>query len=118
MGGEGLQYMGGYGGPYGYFNRIHQNHSSYSHAQIDEYKGEFNAFGKTVPEALGRLRRVATVQSVGSSTRIEGSALSDQEAETLLKKTEPDSLKRRDEQEVAGYARVMETITTGFQMMF
>jgi Fic family protein len=62
------------------------------------------------PERLSALRRVATIESIGSSTRIEGSKLSDRDVERLLANLEIKSFATRDEQEVAGYAEVMETI--------
>jgi Fic family protein len=62
------------------------------------------------PERLSALRRVATIESIGSSTRIEGSKLSDREVERLLASLEIKSFATRDEQEVAGYAEVMELV--------
>jgi Fic family protein len=56
------------------------------------------------------LRRVATIESIGSSTRIEGARLTDREVEALLANIRIGSFATRDEQEVAGYADVMETI--------
>ena len=56
------------------------------------------------------LRHVATIESIGSSTRIEGNKLSDREIESLLASLEIKKFDTRDEQEVAGYAEVMETI--------
>ena len=53
---------------------------------------------------------MATIESIGSSTRIEGSKLTDREVEHLLAKLEITSFASRDEQEVAGYAEVMETV--------
>jgi Fic family protein len=53
---------------------------------------------------------VATIESIGSSTRIEGSELSDSNVERLLANTETKSFASRDEQEVAGYAEAMEII--------
>ncbi|HMN41967.1 MAG TPA: Fic family protein [Phycisphaerales bacterium] len=78
--------------------------------EIDEFKGAWRALGTLAPERLRSLRRVATVESVGSSTRIEGAKLSDREVEALLGRIGVQSLLTRDEQEVAGYAAVMETI--------
>jgi hypothetical protein len=40
--------------------------------------------GTLAPDRLSALRRVATIESIGSSTRIEGSKLSDREVERLL----------------------------------
>ena len=78
--------------------------------EIDEFKGAWRALGTLAPERLNALRRVATIESIGSSTRIEGSKLSDREVEQLLAKLEIKSFASRDEQEVVGYAEVMETI--------
>ena len=79
-------------------------------AEIDEFKGAWRALGTLAPERLSALRRVATIESIGSSTRIEGSRLSDREVERLLSNLEIQSFDSRDEQEVAGYAQVMEIV--------
>jgi len=59
---------------------------------------------------LSALRRVATIVSIGSSTRIEGSRLTDREVEQLLGNLNLKAFSIRDEQEVAGYAEVMELV--------
>lgn len=79
-------------------------------AEIDEFKGAWRALGLLAPERLRALRHVATIESIGSSTRIEGSRLSDREVERLLANLEIHTFASRDEQEVAGYAAVMETL--------
>lgn len=79
-------------------------------AEIDEFKGAWRALGTLEPERLNALRRVATIESIGSSTRIEGSTLSDREVERLLANLKIRSFTTRDEQEVAGYADVMELV--------
>ena len=79
-------------------------------AEIDEFKGSWKALGTLAPERLSALRRVATIESVGSSTRIEGSRLSDREVEKLLSNIAIKAFSSRDEQEVAGYADTMEQI--------
>jgi Fic family protein len=53
-------------------------------SEIDELKGAWRALGTIAPERLNALRRVATIESIGSSTRIEGSKLTDREVERLL----------------------------------
>lgn len=78
--------------------------------EIDEFKGAWRALGTLAPDRLSALRRVATIESIGSSTRIEGSKLSDREVEVLLGKLEIKSFASRDQQEVAGYAEAMELI--------
>lgn len=77
-------------------------------ARIDEFKGAWRAFGTLAPDRLSALRRVATIESIGSSTRIEGSKLSDREVERLLSKLAIRQFETRDEQEVAGYAELMD----------
>ncbi len=79
-------------------------------SEIDEFKGTWRAIGTLAPDRLQALRRVATIESIGSSTRIEGSKLTDREVEKLLGKLEIQRFETRDEQEVAGYAEVMETV--------
>jgi Fic family protein len=79
-------------------------------AEIDEFKGAWRALGTIAPERLSALQRVATIESIGSSTRIEGSKLSDREVERLLANLEIKSFTTRDEQEVAGYADAMELV--------
>ena len=57
-------------------------------ARIDEFKGAWRALGTLAPARLSALRRVATIESIGSSTRIEGSRLTDREVERLLRETD------------------------------
>ena len=83
-------------------------------SEIDEFKGAWRSLGTLAPERLNALRRVATIESIGSSTRIEGSKLTDREVEQLLSKLEIKKFDSRDEQEVAGYAEVMETVFHAF----
>ena len=79
-------------------------------SELDEFKGAWQAIGRIAPERLSSLRHVATIESIGSSTRIEGAQLSDREVEALLSKLDSQSFANRDEEEVAGYASVMETV--------
>jgi hypothetical protein len=58
---------------------------------------------------------VATIESVGSSTRIEGARLSDAEVEKVLSGLRSESFASRDEQEVASYADAMDMIFDGFE---
>lgn len=82
--------------------------------EIDEFKGSWRAQSAQSPERLQALRRVATIESIGSSTRIEGAKLSDSEIEALLSQVGKTSFLTRDEQEVAGYAEVMEMVFENF----
>jgi Fic family protein len=84
-------------------------------AKIDEFKGAWRALGTLAPERLSALRRVATIESIGSSTRIEGSKLSDREVERLLSNLSIKTFDTRDEQEVAGYAELMDLVFNSWQ---
>jgi Fic family protein len=86
-------------------------------AEIDEFKGSWLALGQLAPERLTSLKKIATIESVASSTRIEGVKLSDQEVKTLLSGLDINSFKNRDEEEVAGYAEVMNLIFDGYEEM-
>lgn len=83
-------------------------------SEVDEFKGAWRALGTLAPERLKALRHVATIESIGSSTRIEGSKLTDREVEKLLSKLEIKKFDSRDEQEVVGYAETMEMIFHAF----
>jgi Fic family protein len=84
-------------------------------ARIDEFKGAWRALGTLAPDRLSALRRVATIESIGSSTRIEGSKLSDREVERLLSNLEIKSFANRDEEEVAGYAELMNLVFSSWR---
>jgi Fic family protein len=79
-------------------------------AGIDEFKGAWRAFKNIAPDRLSLLRKVATIESVGSSTRIEGVKLTDGEIERLLSGIGLKHFRSRDEQEVAGYAEAMNLV--------
>lgn len=76
-------------------------------AGIDEFKGQWQAIGNLAPDRLEALKKVATIESIGSSTRIEGVKLTDREIEALLSGLATQSFSTRDEEEVAGYAEAM-----------
>jgi Fic family protein len=84
-------------------------------AELDEFKGMWRLLSNISPERLAALKHVATIESIGSSTRIEGAALSDQDVEKLLSGIRKKSFRSRDEQEVAGYADVMDTVFQHWQ---
>ena len=86
-------------------------------SDVDEFKGAWRALGSLAPDRLRALRHVATIESVGSSTRIEGSKLSDREVEKLLLAIDVQQPDSRDEQEVAGYAQTIEMIFQAYADM-
>jgi len=78
--------------------------------EIDEFKGRWGALSNLAPDRLSALKRIATIESVGSSTRIEGVKLTDDQIEQLLSGIDITSFRSRDEEEVAGYAKLMELV--------
>jgi Fic family protein len=86
-------------------------------AELDEFKGQWRMIRSISLEKLTSLRKVATIESVGSSTRIEGSKLSNRQVEDLLGRLHITEFKTRDEQEVAGYAYVMDQVFDAFEQI-
>ena len=76
-------------------------------AQIDEFKGLWRGTGEMNPHILKQLRTSVIITSTGASTRIEGSAMSDDEVARLLRGLKSKAPKGRDEEEVAGYADLL-----------
>jgi Fic family protein len=83
-------------------------------SKIDRYDAEWRTIEKKERRSLKQLKSVATVRSVGASTRIEGSKMSDQEVDVLLKDLKIEKLIDRDSQEVAGYFDVLDTISESY----
>ena len=54
-------------------------------SRIDTFRGIQQSIEATETKYLRELRKIATIESIGSSTRIEGATLTDQEVEKLLK---------------------------------
>jgi len=81
-------------------------------AEIEEFKGAWRSLSTLTPDRLSSLKHVATIESIGSSTRIEGSKLSNKEVERLLAQLNIKQFDTRDKQEVAGYAELMDTVCT------
>ncbi len=79
-------------------------------AEIDLFRGKWEHLEQLHPVFLQELKGLATIQSIGSSTRIEGATLSDNEIEQLIADLKVNKLENRDEQEVIGYYDVLELI--------
>jgi Fic family protein len=84
-------------------------------SELDEFKGTWRALNTLAPDRLAALRKIATIESIGSSTRIEGARLSDREIQELLSNVGKQNFASRDEQEVAGYAEVMDLIFSSWE---
>ena len=86
-------------------------------AELDEFKGRWREMHSLSPQKMTSLRKVATIQSVGSSTRLEGSKLNDREVEDLLGRPGVTEFRSRDEEEVAGHAYVMDQVIDAFEQI-
>ncbi len=84
-------------------------------SEIDEFKGKWQAVNTLSPDRLKMLKKSATIESIASSTRIEGVQLTDAQVETLLSKVRKKSFKSRDEEEVVGYSDAMDFILESFE---
>ena len=84
--------------------------------EIEEFKGRWTALKNLAPDRLAQFKRVAAIASIGSSTRIEGVKLSNEQVEALLRNIGNHSFRSRDEEEVAGYAEAMNTVFDHLQI--
>ncbi len=84
-------------------------------SQIDQLKGQWVGGAQLSPQLLGRLKRSVLITSTGSSTRIEGSKLSDAEIEKLIRGISTQKLADRDSQEVRGYYELLRMIFDEYQ---
>ncbi len=81
---------------------------------IDTFKGKWNILETKENRYLQELRKIATIESIGSSTRIEGVKLTDKEIAKIISNINIDKLKTRDEQEVAGYWETLDTVIDNY----
>jgi Fic family protein len=86
-------------------------------AELDEYKGAWTGFANLRQDQLNSLKKVSTIESIGASNRIEGNKLSDEEIEEFLSHINIKSFKTRDEEEIAGYSDLMNTIFDNYTVI-
>lgn len=84
-------------------------------SQVDTFKGSWQEIAHKEARYLKELCQIATVASVGSSTRIEGVKMTDAEIDKLLKSVKINKLQKRDEQEVVGYYDALKVILDNYQ---
>ena len=82
---------------------------------IDSFKGKWESITREENTYLKELKKIATIQSIGSSTRIEGATLSNEEVATLIENLQINKLETRDEQEAIGYYEVLEVILESYE---
>jgi len=84
-------------------------------SQIDRFDASWITIEKKESQSLKQLKSIATVRSVGASTRIEGSIMSDKEVEVLLKEIDITKISDRDSQEVLGYFETLDLISESYE---
>lgn len=84
-------------------------------SKVDRFDASWSQIEKREGLTLKQLKAIATVRSVGASTRIEGSQMTDSEVKVLIEKLSISKLEERDEQEVAGYFEALDTITESYK---
>ncbi len=83
-------------------------------SRIDRFDASWTSIERLESGNLRQLRHIATIQSVGASTRIEGSKMSDEEVADLLNNIGISKIEDRDSQEVVGYFNILDTIVDSF----
>jgi Fic family protein len=76
-------------------------------SEIDAVKRSWNIVNSLVPQTIERLTQSVVVTSSGSSNRIEGNRLSDDEVREIYRNINVKKFKTRDEQEIAGYVETL-----------
>ncbi len=84
-------------------------------SQIDRFDASWSTIEKKEGQSLKQLKSNATVRSVGASTRIEGSKMSDEEVTVLLQELDIAKLEDRDSQEVVGYFNAFDIISESYK---
>ncbi len=82
--------------------------------KIDRFDASWTSIEKREGQSLRQLKNIATIKSVGASTRIEGSKMNNEEVKSLLDNLEITNVEDRDAQEVLGYFEVIELISESF----
>ena len=81
--------------------------------RLGEYKGKHDLFTKQTPQVLEALQESAKIQSIEASNRIEGVVASPKRLQDIAQRRgEPTN---RDENEIAGYRDVLDTIHTNYE---
>lgn len=84
-------------------------------AFIDSFKGKWSELKREDNRYLKELRKIATIESIGSSTRIEGATLTNAEIVTLIDNLKINKLENRDEQEAIGYYEVLDIVLDDYE---
>ncbi len=83
-------------------------------AEIDGVKNSWQLTEKFMPQTIKRLTQAVIITSSGSSNRIEGNRLTDEEVNDLYRNMRIKKFKTRDEQEVAGYLETLALVFANY----
>jgi len=82
---------------------------------IDGIRGELKSGLRMSPQAITNLKKSTLITSAGASTRIEGSKLTDEEVEKIMRGLAISKFADRDSQEVQGYLETLQNVFESFQ---
>ena len=85
--------------------------------QIESLKGKWEGSTRLNPQILGRLKQSVLITSTGASTRIEGSRLTDEEIEKMLRGISIQKFQNRDSQEVRGYYELLQNVFNSWESL-
>ncbi|OGZ31550.1 MAG: hypothetical protein A3H02_02480 [Candidatus Niyogibacteria bacterium RIFCSPLOWO2_12_FULL_41_13] len=86
-------------------------------AAIDEIKGQFKAGLRMTPQAITNLKRSVLITSAGSSTRIEGAKLNDEEVQKIMRGLSVSKFADRDSQEAQGYLETLQNVFDSYEKL-
>ena len=83
-------------------------------SELDTFKGSWKIRVSQQGKYLKELHKIASIESTGSSTRIEGASLTDKEVKKLLASNKTTQFESQDQQDVAGYYEALEVILDNY----
>ncbi len=86
-------------------------------AEIDGIRGEFKSGLRMTPQSIANLKKITLITSTGSSTRIEGAKLTDEEVEKIMGGLVVSKFADRDFQEVQGYLETLQSVFDNYQSL-
>ena len=82
---------------------------------VDLLKGRWISGANLGTQTLAKLKKSVLVTSTGASTRIEGSELTDEDVEKLMRGLSMQKLKDRDKHEVQGYYEILTNVFDSYR---
>lgn len=83
--------------------------------KIDRLNGQWISGARLSPQVLGRLKKSVLVTSTGASTRIEGSKMTDEDIERMIRGIYIQNFRDRDKQEVEGYYELLQNVFSSWR---